>query len=89
MVHRNLLFQCNDLPVDTDAALQQTVPVRHNPNRNPYCTRSVTQIPIRETNISMSDRSDSEDEIVLTLVTASVPDVLSDSIVDENNETRI
>ena len=80
VLHRNLLFQCNDLPVDTDAAPQQTVPVRRNRNRNrnPYRTRSATQIPNRETDVSMSDSSDSEDEIVVALDTESVPDVLSD-----------
>ena len=89
VLHRNLLFQCNDLPVDTDAAPHQTVPVRRNRNRNrnPYRTRSATQIPIRETDVSMSDSSDSEDEIVVALDTESVPEVLSDSIVDENNES--
>ena len=35
----------------------------------------------------MSDSSDSEDEIVVALDTESVPEVLSDSIVDENNES--
>ena len=89
VLHRNLLFQCNDLPVDTDAAPQQTVPVcrNRNRNRNPYRTRSATQIPTRETDVSMSDSSDSEDEIVVALDTESVPEVLSDSIGDENNES--
>ena len=85
VLHRNLLFQCNDLPVDTDAAPQQTVPVRRN--RNPNRTRSATQIPIRETDVSMSDSSDSEDEIVVALDTELVPDILSDSIAGENNES--
>ena len=88
-MHRNLLFQCNILPIDSDAATQQTVPVRRNRNRNrnPYRTRSATQLPNRETDVSMSDSSDSEDEIVVALDTESVPDVLSDSIADENNES--
>ena len=85
---RVLAPQCNDLPIDTDAAAQQTVPVRHNRNRNrnPYRMRSATQLPIRETDVSMSDSSDSEDEIFVVKDTQSVPDVLSDSVVDENNE---
>ena len=89
VLHRNLLFQCNDLPSDTDAAPQQTVPVRRNRNRhsNPYPTRSATQLPNCETEVSMSDSSDSEDEIVVALDTESVPDVLSDSIANENNES--
>ena len=68
---------------------QQTVPVRRNRNRNGkhYRTRSATQIPNRETDVSMSDSSDSEDEIVVALDTKSVPYVLSESIVDENNES--
>ena len=35
----------------------------------------------------MLDSSDSEDEIVVTLDSESVPDVLSGSIADENNES--
>ena len=87
VLHRNLLFQCNILPIDSDAATQQTVPVRRNRNRNPYRTRSATQLPNRETDVSMSDSSDTEDDIVVALDTESVPDVLSDSIADENNES--
>ena len=36
--------------------------------------------------VPMSDRSDSEDETFVVEDTQSVPDVLSDSVVDENNE---
>ena len=88
-LHRNLLFQYNDLPIDTDAAPQQIVPVcrNHNRNHNPYRTRSVRQIPIRETDVSMLDNRDSEDEIVVALDTELVCDVLSASIADENNES--
>ena len=88
VLHRNLLFQCNDLPIDTDAASQQTTPVRRNRNRNrnPYRTRSAIQLPIRETDVSMSDSSDSEDDIFVVTDIQSVPDVLSNSVVDKNNE---
>ena len=58
VLHRKLLFQCNDLPVDTDAASQQTVPVhrKRNRNRNPYRTRSTTHVPTRETDFFISDK---------------------------------
>ena len=89
VLHRNLFFQCNDLPIDSDAAPPKTVPVRciRNHNRNPYRTRSATQIPIRETDVSMSDSSDLEGEIDVALDTESVPHVWSDSIADEKNES--
>ena len=67
VVHRNLLFQCKDLPIDMDAAPQQTFPVRRNSNssRNPYITRSAMQFPNSETDVSMSDSSDSDVRIRL------------------------
>ena len=43
VLHRILLFQCNDLPIDTDVASQKTVPVgrNRNCNRNRELTISV------------------------------------------------
>ena len=68
--------------------MKQTVLVRRNRNHNcnPYPTRSATQPPARETDFSMSDSSDSEDEIFVVKDTQSVPDVLSDSVEDQNKE---
>ena len=63
VLHRNLLLPCNELLMDTDAALQQ--PISKCRKRNTYHTRSTTRLSnSRATDSSMSD-SESEDEILI------------------------
>ena len=55
VLHRYLLLQCTDLPIEADASQQQTVPARRNRNRDPCRTRSTTRLSNRAIDISMSD----------------------------------
>ena len=78
VLHRNLLLQCNELPVDMNAALQQPIPARRK--RNTYHLRSRTQLlDRRTTDGSMSD-SDSEDEIVIAPNNQHLSDIPTEPI---------
>ena len=64
VLHRNLLFQCNELPADTNTTPQKPIPVCLK--RKTCHTRSKTRLSNNHsTDGSMSD-SDSEDDIVIT-----------------------
>ena len=64
VLYRNLLFQCNELPADTNTTPQKPIPVYHK--RKTCHTRSTTRLSNNSSaNGSMSD-SDSENDIVIT-----------------------
>ena len=71
------LFQCNELPLDSDAPPQQTIVKRHN--RNIRGKRSSPRLSNRHTTDLSTSDSDSEDEIFIVSHRQQVSDVPTES----------
>ena len=77
VLHRNLLFQCNELPLDSDAPPQQ--PIAKRRNRNIRGKRSSPRLSNRHTTDLSTSDSDSEDEILIVSHRQQVSDVPTES----------
>eukprot|EP00112_Aurelia_sp_Birch-Aquarium-sp1_P026770 Seg971.7 transcript_id=Seg971.7/GoldUCD/mRNA.D3Y31 product="hypothetical protein" protein_id=Seg971.7/GoldUCD/D3Y31 len=81
VLHRNLLFQCNELPVDSDAPPRQPIAARRS--RNTRSKRSEPRLLYRHvTDLATSD-SDSEDEIVMISNRQQISDIPTESVEEE------